>query len=453
MSDAHQIRDHRHAPRSPKLPLWCALVATAFVAFAPIMRPAAAQTPAPSQDSVFNAAMNRAYDALRAGDSTAAISGFREALRRDPSSATAHFQLGYILLALGRRDDAATEFEEGLARDFSQDAPRRQLGYLYADLGRHRDALRVFTGLRDDNKAIPRDYVAIGNLSSMLRDRAGAETAFRAAIASGDTSVVPDARRGLDGVSQTGVGAGWFGELYAAPFYQDRFDNTVGLGFARAGVRGGGWWRPSAYASLRVTRDSRSTGGRQPVLFNDNTLIPAFGLRVSPGGVGLALYAEAGAAYDLVGEPSEWQRDLRAGANYAVAHEQSLRNGLAPLLVTEFSADASFYERFDRNVIAYAQLRESLRLYKGNHVAFDLFGRAWGATDSRGDFFNRVVEGGGGAALHLSVGTVRTSVYVDVLRGRYLQQPPSSSLLTRTYDDWRVTVATGLFRFLPFDRP
>jgi tetratricopeptide (TPR) repeat protein len=453
MPVAHQNRDVCHAHRSPWHLLRRALLATAFMVVTPTFSAAAAQTPAPSQDSIFNAAMNRAYDALRAGDSTAAISGFREALRRDPSSATAHFQLGYILLALGRREDAATEFEEGLARDFSQDAPRRQLGYLYADLGRHRDALRVFTGLRDDQKAIARDYVAIGNLSSMLRDRVGAETAFRAAIASGDTSVVTDARRGLEGVSQTGVGAGWFGELYAAPFYQDRFDNTVGLGFARAGVRGGGWWRPSVYASLRVTQDSRSTGGQQPALFNDNTLIPALGVRVSPGGVGLAIYAEAGAAYDLVGEPSEWKRDLRAGANYSFAHEQSLRNGLAPLLVTELSADASFYERFDRNVIAYAQLRESLRLYKGQHVAFDLFGRAWGATDSRGEFFNRVIEGGGGAALHLSVGTVRTSVYVDVLRGRYLQQPPLSSSLPRTYDDWRVTVATGLFRFLPFDRP
>jgi hypothetical protein len=244
--------------------------------------------------------------------------------------------------------------------------------------------------------------------------------------------------------------------LYAAPFYQDRFDNTMGLGYLRGGVRGGTWWRPSVYASLRATRDSRSTGGQQPVLFNDNTAIPALGVRVQPGGGPFVLYAEAGAAYDLVARPERtWQRDLRAGANVTWQHERLLTASPRGVrLVSEINGDATWYERFDRNVIAYGQLRESLRWRPtGGAFAVDAFARGWAATDSRGDFFNRVAEGGGGVAVHVPVGGTRVSVYADVLRGRYLEPVPPSAGLPRTYDDWRITVATGFLRFRPFSRP
>ncbi len=407
----------------------------------------------PANDSLYAESMNAGYAALRAGNNDAAIAAFERALQYNAGSATAHFQLGYVRLSLDQKTAAVLNFEEGLARDESNDDARRQLGYLYADLGRPQQALAVFVRLRDAGRAVPRDHVAIGNLSALAGDRVTAEQAFRTALASGDTAVADDARAGLQSIARTGVGAGMFAEVYFAPFYQDRFDNTVTLGFARAGISGGGWWQPAVYASLRGTKDSRSTGGQQPVLFNDNTLIPAAGMRVRPGRGGLILYAEAGAAYALVdSDVDQWTRDLRAGINYTAAREHALTNtGTSPRLVTEVSGDATFYERFDQNVIAYAQLRESLRFGRPDGVMFDLFARAWGATDSNGDFFNRVIEGGGGAAVHLPIGGLRASVYLEVLRGRYLQVPPPSSLLPRNYNDWRVTVTTGLFRFLPFE--
>lgn len=414
----------------------------------------------PANDSLFTAAMNAGYDALRADNREAAIAAFERALQYNAGSATAHFQLGYIKLSLDRKPDAVVNFEEGLARDENNDDVRRQLGYLYAELGRPSQASLVFQRLRDAGKAIPRDYIAIGNLSALAGDQTAAEQAFNAALtaseSAGDTvdaTIVADARAGLRNLAGSGIGAGLLGEVYFAPFYQDRFDNTVTLGFGRAGIRGGGWWQPTLYASLRGTRDSRSTGGQQPVLFNDNTLIPAAGVRVRPGRGGLLFYAEAGAAYALVDTGGEqWTRDLRAGVNYTGLREHALRdNGTSPRLVSELSGDASYYERFDNNVIAFAQLRESLRFGRPDGVMFDLFARAWGATDSNGDFFNRVVEGGGGAAVHLPLGALRASVYFDVLRGRYLSPPPPSSLLPRNYNDWRVTVSTGLFNFLPFE--
>lgn len=434
----------------------------ALLAAASLM-PAAlrAQPPAVPADTAYTNAMNRAYDALRRGDTAVALDAFVQATQRDPANATPHLELAYVLLAQGRRSEAARRFEEGLARDHLRDGPRRQLGYLYADLGRRDAALQLFTWLRESGRAIPRDHVALGVLLAERARWADAEAAYRdgarLAAAAGDTALAREADAGARAVAALGASrAGLFAELYVAPFYQERFDNTIGLGYLRGGVRGGSWWRPSVYASLRATRDSRSTGGRQPVLFNDNTAIPAVGVRVQPGGGPVALYAEAGAAYDLVARPERaWHRDLRAGANLTWQREDrltALARGLR--VVSEVNGDASWYERFDRNVIAYGQLRESLRWRPaGGAFAVDLFARGWAATDSRGDFFNRVAEGGGGIALHLPVGGTRVSVYADVLRGRYLEPVPASAGLPRTYDDWRLTVATGFLRFRPFARP
>ena len=423
-------------------------------------RPLLAQSP-PAADTPYTRAMNRAYDALRRGDTAVALDAFVDAAQADAANATPHFELAYVLLAQGRRTDAARRFEEGLARDHLRDEPRRQLGYLYADLGRGDAALQVFTYLRSEGRAVPRDHVARGVLLAAKARWGEAEAAYREgaerAAAAGDTALAREADAGARAVAVLGASrSGVFAELYAAPFYQDRFDNTIGLGYLRGGVRGGTWWRPSVYASLRATRDSRSTGGQQPVLFNDNTAIPAIGVRVQPGGGPLAFYAEAGAAYDLVARPERtWQRDLRAGANVTWQHEQMLTASPRGVrVVSEINGDATWYERFDRNVIAYGQLRESVRWRPtGGAFAIDAFARGWAATDSRGDFFNRVAEGGGGVAVHVPVGGTRVSVYADVLRGRYLEPVPAAAGLPRSYDDWRLTVATGFLRFRPFSRP
>ncbi len=458
---APHARPHRHrssdvVQRAVRRATTIALLLLACV----IPRTAEAQGDPAAPDSVFAAVMDEGYAALRAGDTARAILLFERAIARQPAAATPHFELGYVFLSQERKQEAARRFEEGLAREPLRDAVRRQLGYLYADLGRTEAALQVFSYLRDEGRAIARDHYAIGVLMAQNAQWSGAERAYREAerlaATAGDTLLVREARAGTASVASIGVGAGRFIELYLAPFYQERFDNAVGLGFLRAGVRGGSWWRPSLYLSLRGTRDSRSTGGQQPILFNDNTVIPALGVRVQPGGGPLVVYAEAGAAYDLVASPErEWQRDLRAGANVTLQVERPLSSTRrSPQLVSEVNADATFYERFDRNLIAFGLLRESLRFRPtGGELAFDLFARGWGAMDSRGDFFNRVVEGGGGVAVHVPIAGLRTSVYVDVLRGRYLETPPASSGLPRTYNDWRVTVTTGFFRFRPFSRP
>ncbi|MGV3711077.1 MAG: tetratricopeptide repeat protein [Gemmatimonas sp.] len=407
-------------------------------------------------DSVYQARMNEGYAAVKAGDQAAAAAAFDAAAARAPRDATARVAAGYAFLALGRNDDALARFDAALAIDENQDAVRRQTGYIHNSAGRRREALASFTWLRSRDRASAQDLQAIGNLNVMLRDPLAALDAFNAASTlaaqMGDSVVLRDARRAIDVIESAAAQSSphAFVDVYLAPFYQSRFENSIGFGIARAGVSAGGSWRPTVYASVRLTRDSKSVGGLQPLIYSDNSVVPALGVRVRPGGKWFTVFAEAGAAYPLVSSaPKHWKRDLRAGVIGAVSNTRPLTIGAwRPSLVSDLFGDITWYDRFDRNTIGYAQLRESLRLVEGRAGAVDVFARGWITFDSKSTYFNRIVEGGGGVALHAGANR-RASLYVESLAGRYLKdrtvlQP------SRNYSDFRVMLVTGFFHAKPF---
>ncbi|MDQ6612608.1 MAG: hypothetical protein M3Y64_09250, partial [Gemmatimonadota bacterium] len=272
------------------------------------------------------------------------------------------------------------------------------------------------------------------------------------ALQVGDTTVSGAAQKSIMILSNAVHAAGAFIEYYLSPFYQSRFQNAVGFGFLRAGFSGGGSWQPRLYFSLRATRDSKSVGGVQPVLFADNSVVPALGVRVRAP-KWLTLYAEAGASYPLVSvTPRNWQRDLRAGVIGNVANTHRLtRNADGLALVSELYGDVSWYDRFNRDVIGYAQWRESLRLLQGSAGSLDVFSRAWGTIDSKHDYYNRTVEGGGGIALH--IGTRQpVTIYAEAVRGHYLSTPTATQR-AQNYNDFRLMFVTGLYRQFPFAKP
>jgi tetratricopeptide (TPR) repeat protein len=410
-------------------------------------------------DSVYQARMNAGYAAAKAGNQLAAAIAYDSAARAAPQLADAPGAAGYAYLAAGRKSEAITRFEAALSIDGERDVLRRQLGYLYAADKRNRDAIAAFAAIQARNRATAPDLLALGNLNALVGERDVALSSFRAALnvatQTSDTATAKSARQSMTIVSQEGGSEGnaAFVEYYLSPFYQTRFQNVVSFGIARAGLTAKGWLHPSLYASLRATRDTKSVGGLQPVLYADNTLLPAIGARIQPGGKWFVLYAEAGAAYPLVNvNPRDWHRDLRAGVIGTFANQRALSgnaNGLA--LITELYGDASWYDRFDRNLITYGQLRESLRIVQGRAGAIDLFGRAWGVVDSRDTFSNRVIEGGGGIAFHAGA-SHRVSLYADAVQGHYLNDG-MSSLTSRNYHDFRVMLVTGLYHVFPLSRP
>lgn len=411
-----------------------------------------------AQDSSYLARMNEGYAAAASGDQLAAFAAFDLAAAVAPKLPTPRIAAGYALLALKRNDEATMRFQSALEIDESQDVVRRQLGYLYASAERKRDALTAFTWLQTRNRASAQDLLAIGNLNAALGEREIALKAFQSAetVASqfGDSVVLRQARTSIAVLQTNNAGngdkAGAWVELYLSPFYQNRFDNVVTYGLARVGFTSGGWLRPSVYASMRATRDSKSVGGLQPILYADNSAVPALGFRAQPGGKWFTLYAEGGAAYPLVSvKPRNWKRDLRAGVIGAYSNTLALSSNPRHItLVSEVYGDVSWYDRFDRNVISYLQWRESLRLIQGHVGAIDVFARGWGAYDSRNTYYNRVVEGGGGVAFHAGANR-RASLYIESLRGYYLRQPVAGEP-NRHYDDFRVMFVTGLYHAFPF---
>ena len=420
-------------------------------------------TPAPAQttprsvtDSIYAARMNSGYAATRAGNALAAAAAFDSAAKVAPQSAEALVAAGYAFLAGKQNTNAIARFNSALVLDPERDVIRRQLGYLYAGSGDNQNAIGAFAPLVTRGRASAQDLLALGNLNAAVSQRDSSLKYFHSALELatqiGDTVVASDAQKSIANLSIKPSRPGAFIEYYLSPFYQHRFDNFIGFGIGRVGLSGGGRFQPQVYVSLRATHDSKSVGGLQPVLFADNSVIPALGVRVHPA-TWLTAYAEGGASYPLVSvTPRNWHRDLRAGLLANVQNTQWLQknsNGIS--LISEVYGDASWYDRFNRDVIGYAQWRESLRLVHGRAGAIDLFTRAWGSYDSRHDYYNRVVEGGGGIALHLGANHY-ASIFVDALRGHYLAEPVGTQP-AQNYNDFRVMVVTGLFRQFPFAKP
>lgn len=387
----------------------------------------------------YASAMNVAYAARQRGDTASAREYFTRAIAADSTQADPHIELGYLELSGGNKPSAARWFSQGAALAPRNADVRRQLGYVLIDLRRTDEAIKALESIGTTPSGYTdRDRLALAYLYDGATRNAEALEAFRAAALSSDTSIAHPARRALR--VKGDVGTVLFSEGYLAPFYQSRFDNAIGFGGLRQGIEGGASWAPALYTSLRVTRDSKSTGGGgQSRVLSDNAAILAGGLRVRPWHGPVWLYAEAGGAYSLLaGDSATWRRDVRAGGYLIVADERRIVRNANWKLVTEMSADVSWYERFDKNVIGYSLLREGIRFGTPGKLALDVYGRGWAGYDSRGEFYNRAVEGGGGTALRVGSHFV---LFAEGIAGRFIEQP--SPGVKRRYQEWRVTAVWG----------
>jgi len=386
----------------------------------------------------YRAALDSAYAARQRGDLPRAREFFVRAVAADTSQALPRIELAYIALSAGDKATAVDFLQQAVARDRTRADLRRQLGFALVDLKRIREAIVAFEGIA----AIPpgltdRDHLALGYLYDNVSESRNAIRAYKNAAKSRDTSVALPARRSL--IAKGDVGTVLFSEGYLALLYQSRFENTIGSAVLRTGIEGGASWAPAAYVALRGTRDSKSSLGLQTRILSDNAAVAAAGVRVRPFHGPVWLYAEAGRAFSLLenADPSN-ESDVRAGA-YIIAQDIRRPFEKSSLkFVTDVSGDVSWYERFDRNVIGAVQVRHGVRLAERGDRAIDLFGRGWVSYDSKGEFYNRAGELGGGLMIrpHANV-----SLYAEGLAGRYIDRPPPPT--SRQYHDWRITAVLG----------
>jgi tetratricopeptide (TPR) repeat protein len=399
--------------------------------------------------------LNAGFAQRRNGDLASAVRSFERAVAADSTVAVARFELAYALLAVGRKPDAIAHLEGGVRADPANTEAFRQLGYLYAEAGQLDASLRAFDTAGARGALRPRDRLQVGYVHARRGDGAAARRAFALAAVTDDSLVANAARAALAqsaaSTPPAPTGRVKFAELYAAPLYQSRFSNAIAQGVARTGIVLGGSARLSPYASLRGSRDTRSTGGRQPVIFSDNVILPALGVRVQPlPGLddALQLYAEAGPALALVdaGAPRRTTSDVRAGGYYnrqwrAGAPGPGDRTPLA--LVTDLYVDASYYSRFDDDVIGFAQLRESVPVLDVSGRGADVFARVWTVADTRRVYYNNAVETSAGVTLFAERAR-RAFVMIEHVRGTYHVAPGAG--VDRRYRDTRATLVISDFR-------
>ena len=323
---------------------------------------------------------------------------FERAVSIDPSNLLARRQLGYLYLSQEKNEQALEQFTIAESLQ-SSDAVKLQIAYILLSLDREEDAKMLFTELESSP-------------DSVVRDQASKELAVYS-------------------IPSLGAVSRWRTDFYASPYYDTRWEDLFISGRLRHGYYLTDSRKLILYGVLSYSVDTKSKGGRAPVIFSDNTLIFGFGFRARPF-TGLLLDIQEGLAFDLIdrGSGRKARGDFRAIATYF--------NGIyAPFVVhdgvkapfypyVDLYTSAGYYSRY-KNVIGYLQARGGVRVVEVSRTALDVYALLDMAWDTEKDFYNNVSEGGLGARLtpHFNWGVYLVGEYH---RGRYWRtaatQPP-----------------------------
>lgn len=361
----------------------------------------------------------------------------------------------YKLINAKRYAEAAPLLEQVIKLDANNVQVHKQLGYVYLNLKRQKDAIREFETVE---KLDANDYqikLQIGYLYDAIKEKELAIQAFRRALTTNDAEIKSKAETALKNLSsETPPVGSTFSEIYAAPFYQSRFKNFIAPAFVRYGVVIQSSRRVELYGSFRFSHDTRSTGGSAPQIFSDNFSVLGVGLRARPFKNNLTFYGEAGLAFNMKRNALSTIRtrsDFRVGVNYFKEwseKETETKKATMPLAwFGDLYFDASYYSRFRNNVIAYAQVREGLRLFQLRKTSVDGFGRVGLVKDTRRDFYNNLAELGGGLRF-TPYKPLGFSINAEYVRGFYfgLERTGEPNPYKSQYNDFRISLVFGNYR-------
>jgi Flp pilus assembly protein TadD len=108
-----------------------------------------AQTPDPAYEP-----LTRAYQALRARNYAAAVTGFLQAIEAAPARAAIRKDLAYAYLKIGQNEDARNQFHEAMRLDPADDQVAMEYAFLCNESRQQGEARRIFDRIRKKSNPV-----------------------------------------------------------------------------------------------------------------------------------------------------------------------------------------------------------------------------------------------------------------------------------------------------------
>lgn len=370
-----------------------------------------------SQDTTqyLHSLLTRAYETIGTNPQEA-ISLFQKASLIDPTNVQFKKQLGYLLIGQDKKSEAIEQFivADQLA---PSDTIKLQIAYLYNSLGRNEEALVYFRLLENSDDLD-------------IREKA------RASV------IVLGTYQGLQKHP-------WWGEVYASPYYDSRFESIFSFLQIREGFSVVGDKLVSVYGSLEVSGDTKSKSAnieQPPIIFSDNAAILGLGLMSNPL-AGLKIFIQGGIGIDLIKREtsSRVKEDFRALITYGngiypeISTPAIVRFGFKPF--ADVYGSFGYYSRYS-NLIAFSAGKAGGRIVEWKKSALDIYARLNVTRDSKKEFYNNVVEWGGGVRI-IPHHTFGLSFLAEFHRGTYWKVDNEPIPYPSYYNSYRLFIIFG----------
>ena len=398
-----------------------------------------------------------AYAYVSAGSPAEAMKEFKRVYRDDPNELDVALELGFLSQQMHEDNEMEAYFRDASRSSDEMTAQvakkaladlatarlqqSKQKAYDLLAANRRAEATELFEKIHREDPNDAATALQLGYLYDAAGNVAKAREIFRSQRGSSNVQVAARAEEAYDEIGKRSALV--FATVYAAPFYQSRFSNVINPVNAKIGLRPLRFVEP--YFGWRFSRDTRSKTGTLPEIYSDNAAIFSGGLE-SPLPGGTTLYAEAGTAVSIVDNPTHGRTkpDYRAGLNWFHGWGKSMTLA-AQTSPSAFSftasgySDASYYSRFNRNVIGEVQFRAGLNLPTGRALPMQLLAAVNAIKDNNHNFYNNVVEAG--PALRIAPSRHLTTVYLEAqyLRGAYTLHDPANPYGSH-YGDLRISM-------------
>ena len=378
-----------------------------------------------------------AYLQLEVGNTEEARKEFEIIVRQKPDDLLSASQLAFLYLER-RNEEAAVRLlekvrqspDDGVAEraqetlrhiNEAKAKPHRDLGEKSLRASYLKDARREFLRAYEINPDDHTVALKLGVVHNLLRQDREAFKWFRIASASPDSAIAGQARQSYENlepqfrrVTTT---------LWTFPFVSSRYKNAFLYSQLKTEFRLGSLpLRP--YLSLRFIGDARQqTAELVPQFLSESSLIAGFGVR-TPTRQGVTLWAEAGEAFNYLGErPPGVPRagpDYRGGINFFRAAGPTLANRWSGKFI-ETNVDGVYVSRLDDNVVGYWQLRPGYRPAPRGGFNAKVYFNLNLTADTKRQYWANYAEFGPGIRLRVPGVSPPMDLSVNVVRGVHLE--------------------------------